>query len=80
MVYAPWCGHCKSMKPAYEQLAKALSVNPNIVIAKIDGTKNELKELQYEGFPTLYWLKKGSDKQPTMYDEGRSLKDLMSFI
>jgi thiol-disulfide isomerase/thioredoxin len=42
MVYAPWCGHCKAIKPAYEAVAKSLQNNPNIVIAKMDGTLNEV--------------------------------------
>jgi thiol-disulfide isomerase/thioredoxin len=40
--YAPWCGHCKSIAPHYESAAKALADNSNIVLAKFDGTENEV--------------------------------------
>lgn len=40
--YAPWCGHCKALAPIYEQVAKTLAENPNIVIAKCDATANEV--------------------------------------
>jgi len=32
--WAPWCGPCRMMAPAYEQAAKALE--PNIRLAKVD--------------------------------------------
>ncbi len=38
--YAPWCGHCKSLAPIYDEVAKKLSNNPNIIIAKMDSTGN----------------------------------------
>jgi protein disulfide-isomerase A1 len=41
--YAPWCGHCKKLTPIYNKLAETLSSNPNIVIAKIDGTLNDIE-------------------------------------
>jgi protein disulfide-isomerase A1 len=41
--YAPWCGHCKALAPIYEQVAKTLAENPNIVIAKCDATANEVR-------------------------------------
>jgi protein disulfide-isomerase-like protein len=42
--YAPWCGHCKSLAPIYDELAqKVKAVNPHIVIAKVDATANEIE-------------------------------------
>jgi protein disulfide-isomerase A1 len=40
-VYAPWCGHCKKLEPEYNRLGEVLQNIPSIVIAKMDGTKNE---------------------------------------
>lgn len=37
--YAPWCGHCKQMAPAYSELAKKYHVEGSQVkIAKVDAT------------------------------------------
>lgn len=41
--YAPWCGHCKSLAPIYEELAERFSKIGSIVIAKMDSTANEVR-------------------------------------
>lgn len=45
--YAPWCGHCKSLAPKYEELAKTLKDESDIIIAKMDATANDIQP-QYE--------------------------------
>jgi len=58
-VYAPWCGHCKSLEPTYTKLAEAYAGSNDVVIAKMDGTENEVDGLSIKGFPTLKFYPKG---------------------
>ncbi|KAJ1494069.1 thioredoxin-like protein [Baffinella frigidus] len=59
-VYAPWCGHCKKLEPKYTRVAEMLARFQDVVLAKCDGTENDLSEVQIEGFPTVLAYKKGS--------------------
>merc|ERR1712099_68437 len=80
-IYAPWCGHCKKLEPIYTEVAeKVKELSPNTVIAKLDGTANEIPVSGYEfqGFPTLYFKKAG--QKPTLYQSGRELDDIMKFL
>lgn len=80
-IYAPWCGHCKKLEPIYTEVATKLKdLAPEVVIAKIDGTANEIEQEGYEfqGFPSLYWKKAG--EKPVSYQGGRELEDIMKFL
>ncbi len=52
-MYAPWCGHCKKLEPEYNRLGEVLRNIPSIVIAKMDGTKNEHALVQVSLFVFL---------------------------
>uniref|UniRef100_A0AC34PWC8 Protein disulfide-isomerase n=1 Tax=Panagrolaimus sp. JU765 TaxID=591449 RepID=A0AC34PWC8_9BILA len=76
--YAPWCGHCKSLAPKYEELATKLR-DEDVVIAKFDATANDVPAgFDVRGFPTLYWVPKNGS--PIPYSSGREVKDFIKFI
>ncbi|KAF7266973.1 hypothetical protein GWI33_019754 [Rhynchophorus ferrugineus] len=81
MFYAPWCGHCKRMKPDYMAAAKQLqSEGIEKCMAMVDCTENpELaEEYGIQGFPTIKLFKNG--KFVTDYDGKRTIEDIKLFV
>jgi protein disulfide-isomerase-like protein len=71
--YAPWCGHCKTMAPAYAAAAahfKNDPTTPNVRLAKVDCTVEKAVAEKYgvKGFPTLKWFHNNVDSE---YKGGR---------
>lgn len=80
--FAPWCGHCKTLAPVYEELATAFeSAKDKVQIAKVDADaeKSLGKRFGVQGFPTLKFFDGKSD-QPQDYKSGRDLESLTTFI
>jgi len=78
--YAPWCGHCKSLAPVYEQVAEKLK-NEAVSLVKMDATANDVPSIfDVRGFPTLYWLPKNGKNKPIRYEGGRDLDDFVKYI
>ena len=48
--YAPWCGHCKAMAPAWEELADKYADDSSLIIANFDATANDIRKLFYAIF------------------------------
>jgi protein disulfide-isomerase A1 len=77
--YAPWCGHCKTMAPAWEELANQVADIPDLVIAKLDATANEVAGLQIQGFPTIKFYPK-DNKNGMAYEGDRDLKSFQNYL
>jgi len=81
-VYAPWCGHCKKLSPIWDELATHYAAKPDnhVVLAKLDYTVNEHKDLEISGFPTLIWYGRGEGTEPIPHKGGRDFESLKEFI
>uniref|UniRef100_A0A8C5BTR2 Protein disulfide isomerase family A, member 5 n=1 Tax=Gadus morhua TaxID=8049 RepID=A0A8C5BTR2_GADMO len=81
MFYAPWCGHCKKMKPEYDEAAEfhPLLQSPG-VLAAMDTTIHKAtgERFKISGFPTMKYFEKGQD----MYalPQLRSKDGILDFI
>eukprot|EP00542_Grammatophora_oceanica_P016193 CAMPEP_0194046606 /NCGR_PEP_ID=MMETSP0009_2-20130614/21863_1 /TAXON_ID=210454 /ORGANISM="Grammatophora oceanica, Strain CCMP 410" /LENGTH=220 /DNA_ID=CAMNT_0038691971 /DNA_START=32 /DNA_END=694 /DNA_ORIENTATION=+ len=77
--FAPWCGHCKKMKPDWDQLMDEFKDSTTQLIADVDCTA-EGKPLcdanGVKGFPTLKW---GDPAALEDYQGGRDLDSLKKF-
>ncbi|KAF7016588.1 unnamed protein product [Triticum aestivum] len=78
--YAPWCGHCRKLAPILEEVAVSLQDDEDVVIAKMDGTANDIPtDFAVEGYPALYFYSSSGGDLLT-YDGQRTAKELISFI
>ncbi|KAF8583726.1 protein disulfide isomerase [Ramaria rubella] len=81
---ASWCGHCKALKPTFEQIAKNFKPESGVVIAnyECDSEANRplAQKMEIGSFPTIKFYPKGLDKTPIVYEEGRTEKDFTDFL
>jgi len=79
---APWCGHCKTLKPIYEEVAKNFLPETNCIVANVDADAESNRPLaekyDIKSFPTIKFFPKGGE--PIEYKGGRSEADLVKFL
>jgi len=77
--YAPWCGHCKTMKPHWDALMAEYDGHASVLVADVDcigDGKDLCSQHGVEGFPTL---KYGDPNDLEAYEGGREESDLFEF-
>lgn len=83
--YAPWCGHCQSLKPAYEKVAKNLDGLAKVAAINCDDDSNKpfCGQMGVQGFPTLKIIKPGPKRgRPVVedYQGARSAKAIVDAV
>lgn len=60
MFYAPWCGHCKQLKPYFAAAATKLKGQAVVAGMDVDTSGRDVKlEFNVTGYPTLLYFKDG---------------------
>lgn len=77
--YAPWCGHCKSLEPVWDELAERFSHRQDKLVAKLDATQNDVDTVEISGFPTLKLFTKETNKLVD-FSGSRTLDALVAFL
>mmetsp|Transcript_2022 Transcript_2022/g.1470 ORF Transcript_2022/g.1470 Transcript_2022/m.1470 type:complete len:435 (-) Transcript_2022:98-1402(-) len=79
--YAPWCGHCQSLKPEYQRVGSHFEGDGGVTIAAFDATAGSVpKQFDVQGYPTLYFVPANSKHQPVPYEGERSAEAIIEFI
>lgn len=83
LFYADWCGHCKKIKPIWEEAAKDVNKNENKMI-KVncgDGKDKDqeiMKKYKIDGYPTIIKFVNGTPKVYNGDRDADSFKNLFS--
>jgi len=83
--YAPWCGHCQSLKPAFEKAAKSLSGLAKVAAVNCDEDANKplCGSMGVQGFPTLKIVRPGKKAGKPLvedYQGARSAKAIVDAV
>lgn len=77
--FAPWCGHCKKIKPDWDKLMADFKGAPRAVVAEVDCTgdgKPLCEKHEVKGYPRLMW---GNADKLGNYDGERSYESMKRF-
>ena len=76
---APWCGHCKALKPELNKMRSKLKGGKGIVANVSDKYHSQLNmDTQVDGFPTIRHFKGGNKVRD--YEGKREAADLAEIL
>ena len=76
--YAPWCGHCQQLTPAWEKAAKSLRGVVKVGALDADAYQQVGSQYGVRGFPTIKFFG-FNKKSPMDYQGGRTSDEITRY-
>jgi len=80
---APWWGHCKKMKPAWDKLSNDFKDSKTAAIVDVDcttdGNKDVCSKFGVRGYPTIKYFTGSTDPMGDKYEGGRDYDSMKAF-
>ena len=70
--WAPWCGYCRRIGPAYEKIAQQFGDEINVVKVNIDEAGSLARREQIEVIPTLVMYRDGMELGSVVAPESKA--------
>ena len=82
LLHTPWCKNCNKILPNYEEIAKKLKAkNPNLILAKMDYSQNDVDFINVSELPTIIFFPGNKkNKPPLLYNGKKTTEDIIQFI
>jgi thioredoxin 2 len=58
-LWAPWCGPCRMVSPALEQLARGMAGRVKLIKVNVDESPRLAERFSVQGIPTLLLMRRG---------------------
>jgi protein disulfide isomerase len=83
LVYAPWCGHCKTLMPVWRELPKIFADAgiESVAVTQVDTTQNEVPPgYNATAFPTIFLGLQDLKDTPLEYQGERTVDRIVDFV
>ncbi|XP_032825787.2 protein disulfide-isomerase-like [Petromyzon marinus] len=78
--YAEWCGHCQKLAPVWDELGDRYQERDDVVIAKMDATKNDLEAFKVTSYPMIKFFPAGAGRKIVDYNGDKTLEAFSKFL
>lgn len=81
LFYSPFSTACNVLAPKYEELARQLEDEPDLLIARMDATANDIPDLfKVLHYPAVFLVRRKKKQSPLQYEGGQEVDDFIQYL